>query len=298
MLLVVAAIWGIAGPVIKYTLQFLSPATFLTYRYLLTSAALIPILLESHPRIIQTIKRFTKTERLTIIFLGLIGSIGQIGLIFWGFSLTSSLDGTLIAATSPILVAIAGHFMLKDHVTLREKMGLVIATLGTVVVVIQPLIQSGKLFSGSFLGNLLILGGNLCWTIEVILSKKFLRRDISPLFLTTSSFAIGLIALSIFAILHPSSSSILNQVLAIPFSAHLAVWYMAFFSGALAYLLYQTAQKSIETSEADLFNYLAPVFAIPLSYLWLKEPITSTFAIGAVAIALGVASAEFKKQRV
>ena len=36
-LVIVAAIWGAAGPVIKFTLRELPPFTFLTYRFLITS---------------------------------------------------------------------------------------------------------------------------------------------------------------------------------------------------------------------------------------------------------------------
>ena len=75
----------------------------------------------------------------------------------------------------------------------------------------------------------------------------------------------------------------------------MGVWYMALISGSLAYYLYVKAQRSIEVSEAILFNYLQPVFSIPLALFWLGEKITPAFLLGALIIALGVIIAEYKK---
>jgi drug/metabolite transporter (DMT)-like permease len=77
---------------------------------------------------------------------------------------------------------------------------------------------------------------------------------------------------------------------------HAGVWYMAILSGTLAYFLYVRGQKSIEVSEAALFNYLQPIFSIPLAVFWLQESLTPTFVIGAIIIACGVIIAEYKKK--
>ncbi|MFZ5366259.1 MAG: EamA family transporter, partial [Patescibacteria group bacterium] len=42
LLTLTAAIWGIAGPVIKNTLQFIPPFTFLFWRFLLASLIFLP----------------------------------------------------------------------------------------------------------------------------------------------------------------------------------------------------------------------------------------------------------------
>ncbi|MDP3994763.1 MAG: EamA family transporter, partial [bacterium] len=79
---------------------------------------------------------------------------------------------------------------------------------------------------------------------------------------------------------------------------HLGVLFMALISGNLAYSLWIKGQKTIEIGEAALFNYLYPVFAIPLAILWLKETVTIPFVIGAIIIVIGVFIAEIKKRRV
>ena len=70
---------------------------------------------------------------------------------------------------------------------------------------------------------------------------------------------------------------------------------MALLSGSLAYYLYVRGQRTIEVSEAVLFNYLQPLFMVPLAVFWLGEKLSATFLIGAVIIAAGLFIAEYKK---
>jgi drug/metabolite transporter (DMT)-like permease len=72
---------------------------------------------------------------------------------------------------------------------------------------------------------------------------------------------------------------------------------MALISGNLAYFLYVRGQRSIEVSEATLFNYLQPVFTIPLAIFWLGEKLSTSFMVGAIIIAAGLIIAERKDKR-
>ena len=287
LLLIVSAIWGFAGPVIKFTLTDFDPVTFLTYRFFLTSLLLVPLWLFLEPK--THLSTLTKRDWLIVTASGLLGSTGNLLPLFYGFSLTTSLDGTIISSSSPIVTALAGHYFLKDRVTRREQIGLLIAFFGSAVIVIQPFLETGRLFTGNFLGNLLVLLGNFTWTAYVILTKKGLRDNLSPLFLTTSMFFLGFLSLlPIFLFTGNWSLATASP------SSHLGVVYMALISGALAYFLYQKGQKSIEVSEANIFSYLSPLFAFPLAYFWLHESPTVYMLIGSAVIALGVLIASLK----
>ncbi len=295
-LLLAVAIWGFAGPIIKFTLGTFDPLVFLTYRFFLTSVFLIPVLLLTEPKSFRTLTQLSHSDWLILIVSGLLGTAGQLVLLFYGFSLTTAIDGTLLSSTSPILVAIAGATLLHERVTRREKIGMAIAFIGTLVVVSQTLFESGQLFSGTSLGNLLIMAGNLCWVANVVMGKKLLRHNLSPLLQTTMSFFLGLIAVTFILFLKSSPSQLISQLTTSNLSAHIGVLYMAILSGALAYYLYRKAQKSIEVSEADTFVYLQPLFGTPLAYFWLREPITLPFIIGAIIIAVGVILVEKKRR--
>src|SRR3989344_5161458 len=85
-LLIVAALWGAAGPVIKYTLAGIDPLPFLAYR--LGVSALFSLAL---------------------------------GILFIALDKTTVLDLTLIGVIGPMIVTAGGAIFFHDHITRREK---------------------------------------------------------------------------------------------------------------------------------------------------------------------------------
>jgi len=292
LLTLVAAIWGIAGPVIKYTLPDFPPVIFLTYRFAISLVILIPFLLINKPA-------FPKDRRNIFILtlVGLLGSSINLGLLFYGYNYTTALDASLLSATAPIFVVAASAFILNEKVTKNEKLGVLITFVGAIAIVIQPLAEGGLFRLENMYGNILIIAANVAWVFYVVLSKYELKHKVNPLTMTIYMFFLGFITLLPLAIYQSGGvSNLISQITDTPIKPHLGVWYMALLSGALAYFLYQKAQKSIEASEATLFSYLGPLFAAPLAVLWLGESLTPTFLLGGVIIAIGVFIAEFKKR--
>ncbi len=135
-LLIVALIWGIAGPVIKFTLGGIAPLPFLTYRFAIS--ALIGILY-------FLIKGFRfpnlkKTLPLVIIYSLLAFPIALI-ILFTGLNKTTVLDMTLITILGPILVTISGVIFFKDRITKRERLGIAIVVAGAVFTTLYPILN-------------------------------------------------------------------------------------------------------------------------------------------------------------
>jgi drug/metabolite transporter (DMT)-like permease len=292
-----AIIWGIAGPVIKGTLAYLPPFTFLFWRFLIASLILLPLLIWRAKKENETLKTL-----LPIIPLGFLGVPLCLALIYLGFERTTALDGTIIAALAPIFIVISGVLFLREKVTRLETLGLLIAIAGTTMIIIQPLLegglpaQAGALASRNILGNLFIMIQNLVWTAYVILSKKEFRKH-SPLIITAVSFITGLVIILPFALLESNFQITNFQPLITNHSALLGVLYMALLSSVVAYFTFESGLKLIEASEATIFSYLQPIFAAPVAILWLGEKITPTFLLGAIIIALGVFLTEFRPRR-
>lgn len=291
MLLATTALWGIAPPIIKFTLNDFSPIIFLTYRFFIAVLITLPIF-------VLTDDKFPKLSLkgwLVLTAAGLLGSSINLGLLFWGIDNTTASASSVIGSTGPVVVVLAGAVFLKEKITNHEVIGLFIAFAGSLLITLSPSLNHT---GGSIFGNLLIIFANFSWVAFLILCKKYLYRAATPLFLVTSSFVLGFFSLLPFAIMETGSLSNLIYTAADGhLFSHLGVLYMAIFSGTLAYWLYQEGQKRIEVSEASIFSYLNPLFAIPLSILWLGEQISQTFVAGAVVITVGVALAEYKKRR-
>ena len=282
-LIIVTIIWGLAEPVIKYTLGGVPPLLFLTYRFGLSAFLAVVIFA-------ITGVKFPKDKKVIfeLVLYGFISTLSLV-LLFFGLDKTTVLDAVLINLVNPLIISVGGVYFLKEHITKKEKFGMAIALAGTIVTVAEPLIQNGYGFVG-LSGNILIFFYLLATAASAVLAKKLLRAEVNPLFLTNFFFILG------FAVLLPFTLPRYNlsDLVVIPFSYHLGVAFMAILSGSLAYYLSNKAQKTIEVSEAALFSYLYPIISIPLAVLWLKESISLTFVLGAIIVTVGIFLAEYK----
>lgn len=285
-----ALIWGVAGPVIKFTLSGFSPLIFLTYRFAISSVAALIIF-------VITGIHFPRSPKLilTILLYAFLSSTVALAILFYGYENTSVLYASLISAVAPVLIAVGGVIFLKEHLTLKEKIGISIAFAGTVVSIFGPSLKGDG--GASTVGNLLIFLSLFVGVATAVIGKNLLRQEVSPIFLTNISFLVGLATIAPVVLLTTSPTQLFSQVLSVPLPFHIGVFYMALLSGTLAYWLWHRAQKTIEIGEGGLFAYLYPLFAAPLAVFWLGEKITTPFIIGAVIITIGVIIAEYKKSR-
>ena len=168
--------------------------------------------------------------------------------------------------------------LLKETLKPKERKGLVLALLGTLLITLEPLITGHNHVQLSVEGNLLIILSNVIWTAFLLLSKKF---KINPVYLSFYSF---IVSIPIFFFLHSAQhlSFTLNPT-ALP-----GILYMAVGGSIIAFWAYQEAQKRIEASEAAVFTYLKPAFATPLSIFWLKESFSPVAIIATTVIIVGV----------
>lgn len=289
LLFTVAIIWGIALPVIKFTLGGFDPLIFLTYRFAISAAVALFLILTLGLKLPH--KR--QIILLTIIY-GFLTSTVTLGLLFLGIDKTTAVDTALIAATAPILVTVAGVIFLNERVTRREKLGIAIAFAGVVITLLEPILKNHDGIS-SLGGNLLVFSSILAGVASAVMAKVILRKEVSPATAVNISFIIGFLTLLPATLLFYPAQVVMEQIKTVPLPYHLGLWYMAIFSGNIAYFLWHKAQKTIEVGEAGLFTYLHPIFAIPLAVLWLKETISPPFVVGAIAVATGVLIAEYKK---
>src|SRR3989344_5900378 len=330
-LLIAALVWGAAGPVIKFTLIYLPPFTFLFLRFLTASIVILPFLIleeRKHPVI--------KKDWVNLIVLSLLGGAITLAFVFFGFKYTTSLDGSLISAVSPILTLAASSKLLKEKITENEKNGAIIALCGTLVVTMQPLLTSFFHPTGDvmlrILGNVFILLSIVSWIGYTLWSKKVFEhkpsrifnallhyfhlrsetKQYSPFFLTGVLSVVSLIALAPLSFLElglihgfkypsfenlalstPTLSNLLETPNAMIYTV-LGVLYMGLFSTLIAYGLYEWAIKEIPVAESAIFAFLQPTFAIPFAYLLLSETVDLWFVVGASIIGYGFYVSEKK----
>lgn len=299
-LLITALIWGIASPVIKYTLRYIPPFAFLFWRFLITALVFLPILLVYKK--IKNIKLGIK-KILKLSALGFLGTTLSLSLLFIGYKYTTAIDGALLFSVAPIMVVIGGAVFLNEIVTKMEKFGSFLALLGSIITVIQPILEGKALALQNLKGNILVFFSAITWAAYCLIVRKFEHKEkINPVILTSTGFIAGFITIIPFFLFEyittndylTSTFQPPNLITYVNPAAWAGILYMAFFSSVIAFLTYNLGYSLIEASEATLFDYLKPIFAAPIAVIWLGEQITLPFLAGAGLIALGVFLTEWK----
>jgi len=293
LLLLVSIIWGIAGPIIKYTLNYFSPQVFLTYRFFLSALVAFGYF-TLYPTALPKTKGQTRHTMAHSIFTILFG----LGLLFFGFELTNSLTGTLLAATGPIFSILLGAIMLREHVTRQEIVGLFLAISGSLLITItaDTRVKIGFLGTAMF-GNALILLSRITDALGGVSAKFALKHGMQPVALSHISFVVGFLVFAVISIAQYGALGTLREIIHAPLAGHLGVIYMSFVSGTLGYAIFNMALQRIELGEASLFSYLTVLWGAPLAIIWLGDPLTPQFAVGGTIIAIGVALAEWKRRK-
>lgn len=305
-------IWAAALPVIKITLEEVPPFTFLLLRFTLVAILMLPVVAYE--------TRTNPIHRADIKNLILLGIFGQasLALLFIGLKYTSTIDTALIGTAAPLMTIFAGHYFYHDKVSKVTKFGVAIATLGTALVVFEPILMGGINHNSTatelrMLGNILVVIYNVFSSIFIIFSKVVMgtltkevkgvmrylhvnpmKKDYSPTLLTGITFYVGLAAIIPLALFENLGyfGPISFSIYAIDNVAIAGILYMAILSSIVAYIAYQWGIKGVDATDTAIFGYLGPLFTIPFSFLLLGEIPTRLALMGATIIAMGVFIAE------
>jgi len=272
ILLLNTALWGFSAPIIKYSFQFISPSLFLFYRYIFAATLFLPIFLLYRSRTKHHI------DHAKTLILALLGTPLVLLPLFYGLNQTTAIEASILESSSPIFTIIMCLLFLKETIKPKEWKGLALAIIGTLMITLEPLITGHNNFRLSVQGNLLIILSNIIWTAFILLSKKF---KTNPVYLSFYSFVISIPFFYFISTSQNLSFSLNPQALP-------GILYMAIGGSIIAFWAYQEGQRRIEASEAAVFTYLKPAFAIPLSIIWLKEAFSPMAILATILIIVGV----------
>jgi len=305
-LLITTIIWGAAGPIIKYTLEYIPPLTFLFLRFLIAGTILLPYTIYE----IQKVKVNPK-DYLNLFLLGLFSQT-SLSLIFLGLKYTTAIDNALIGILGSVLTIVFGHYFFKDKLDKNIKLGLFIASIGTIVVVLEPMIGNSNEIDvkNRLFGNFLFLIYNLFWVVYITWSKmslggkshllkktlsfihlKPMEKKYPPTLIVALSIFVGLFTiapLAVFEMTGGFGNTLAFNIMEIDQRGYIGLLYTALLSSLIAYLLYQKSLEYVRVSDTSFFGYLAPIFTLPTAYLLLGEIPNSIVITGAVLITIGI----------
>ncbi|RVU83731.1 DMT family transporter [Leucothrix sargassi] len=198
------------------------------------------------------------------------------GLGFLGYYLASYLDieglnyitaqlERLTLYTYPLITTVLGWLFLKDVITKRIILALLVSYAGIMLLYLYEANLEGANVSK---GVLLVLGSALSFSCYIVFSKPFISQLGSRLFT-----CIAMIASAVYAFVHfAMTSHALGDLFSVTSMAWLYVFLLAIVCTVLPSFMVTEAISRIGPAKTSIVGTAGPVFTIALAVLLLDEP--------------------------
>lgn len=277
-----AVLWGTSFLLTRIAMSQMGPLAIAALRWWITSIVLMLVVSVSH----DARSSLCRAWREWPLFLAL-GIIGEgVAYVFQNLALvyTTTVDVGLIMNAYPILSAVLGVWVLKERMSWRAALGLVLGLLGVTFITLGGVWAGDVDIYARILGNGLALLATLAGAFYIVAGKRLVLAY-GPLPVTALAGLIGAWAMTPVAIAEGVTLYWSGEV-------WLALLGLALGCGVAAYLLWWHAAKQLPISQAGVFLYLTPVVSTLLGVWVLSEPLTLATAAGAGLVLGGMALAQ------
>jgi drug/metabolite transporter (DMT)-like permease len=281
-----ASMWGGMYVVSKYVLDYIPPLTLVWLRYIIAFVFLFAILkmVQFKNKQYESIK---KKDWFLIAWIGFIGYFVSISLQFIGTNLSDAHTGALITSATPAFIVIFAWVVLKEVLTVRKVLAMVLATIGVVIV-----IGLDTNVGSNFIGSVILVGAAVTWALLSVYVKLASNR-LSSLTITTYSVLFALVFTTPAFVWELRTNDVYYQDLLII----LGVIYLGVVSTAGAFFLWNKGMELMDAGVGSLFFFFQPIVGSFLGWALLKEELGVNFFVGGIFIVGGVGVVGFQSKK-
>lgn len=264
-------------------LDEIPPLTFAGLRYFLAFLCFLPFVFLKKNYLYE-IKQLSSTQWKKLILLGIVFYTFTQGSQFLGLSLLPSVTVSLILNFTPIVVAAAGVFLLKEIPAPIQWIGITLFLIG-VLTYFLPI----SLLENEILGLAVMCFGVLTNAGSAIIGRNINRnKNISPFVVTFISMGVGAIIL-LFTGLY------LNDFPSISYENWFYLIWLAGVNTAFAFTLWNLTLRTLTAMESSIINGTMLIQIAVLAWIFLGERITLHEGIGMFIAALGAILVQIKR---
>ena len=265
-------LWASIPVASKKILVELNNIQMLFYSTILSFLVLgVVLLIEKKAAVMKT---YSLKDYLRMGFLGFLGTYLFYILLYGAFALIPASEGYILNFTWPILVLVLAFVILKEKITIRKIIAILISFLGIVVIVTK-----GGIFSlTNIKGDLLALLGSFVFAFFSVLGKKYNFDKTVSAFVY---FASGLIFVTLTILLFSSVK--------LP-SANIWLWllYNGILVNGVSYIFWFKALEHGDTHIISNALYLTPFLSLLYISIFLNEKILLSSVVGLIIIVSGI----------
>ena len=201
-----------------------------------------------------------------------------------GVALTSASAAGIILSTLPAVVAVMSAFFLRERLTPRAMVAVVLAVVGIAVL---QLTRAGAASAGTsadvVLGNLLVFASVCCEATYVVIGKR-LTANLSAMRISALINLFGLLLILPFGLWQASTFSL--KVLGAADWGLLVYYSIA--ASTLATWLWLTGLKTVPANHAGVFTVALPISSTLIAVTILGETLTAAHVIAFACAVAGI----------
>jgi drug/metabolite transporter (DMT)-like permease len=273
-LILAAVLIGLNFVAIKVAVESIPPLLVGALRFTLGGAVLLAFV-----RLMGLGSSPTRRLLLTTLGIGLVGGTLYNITLNEGTSMTSASNSALIMATSPVWGILLAAGFGVEPLRATNVIGAVVSLVGVVLILGRGLEGGGS----SLVGDLVVFAASVSFAAYIVLSRAQ-HGHYPPLTIAAYTTFFGGLAVFPFTPLELGSwkwGSVSAQ-------AWIAVGYMAIFSTALGYGIWQWGISRIGADRVLVYQYLITLTGVVSSIVVLREGFGLTKALGTVVLLAGV----------
>ncbi|MDQ0880269.1 drug/metabolite transporter (DMT)-like permease [Peribacillus sp. V2I11] len=180
-----ASIWGGMYVVVKVVVDVVPPLELVLLRYVIAILALLTI-----GFITKQSWRIEKRDWLLVFIIGLVGNTISIVTQEVGTLLSTAQMGAIITSTTPAFMVIFARIILKEKITFKKSISVILATIGVGIIV-----GNAHIGLSHQLGGLSLLIAALTWALMSVLIKR-VPGQYSQIVITTYAVLVAIVFLT------------------------------------------------------------------------------------------------------
>lgn len=247
------------------------------------SAIWISLLMIIKGEFINVLKLFRTKSGLILVLGGLCGGPLAMTFYFLGIQYAGVTYAASLASIFPGIGAVLAFFFLKEKMVGRTWLGVVVSIIGVITLAYVP--SKFDVDSNFFIGVLFSLGAALFWGLEGVISAWGMKgKNVVPLYAInirqlTSALSFGIVIIPF----------INGFPLAFEVASSNVVWLLiiAGLLGTMNYSLYYASIDIIGAARGQSLNNTYVFWAIMTEILFIGNPISLQFVIGAAIVLIG-----------
>ncbi len=233
-------------------------------------------------------RRVSRREWFNLFLQAFFGTFLFTLLMLGGVRLTSAMSAGVITSTIPATVAILSWLVLRERLSRRTVLSVLLAVAGIAVLNIARGGHHGGGGSDALLGNLMVMGAVVCESIYVILSKR-LAQTLAAIEICAYTHLIGgllMLPLGLVPLLDFDASTVPLHVWA------MVLWY-ALSASVFSFWLWMKGIRHVPAQLAGVFTSVLPIAAALYGVVFLGETPGWAHGVALVCVLAGIALASW-----